>query len=97
MTLTELAKRLTKMQDDAKAKRKASEDAVRRAYFEGAVNALKQMQKTVQDARQAERLRQQLARLDTTLGNDPVLDWSSAPQGSADVVSIEKSREQKAA
>ncbi len=97
MTLTELAKKLTKMQAEAKAELETSQDDLRRSYITGFGNAVKDVLKMVHDARQAERLRQQLARLDGTLTNDPVLDWSNAPQGSADVVPMVQSREQKAA
>ncbi len=102
MTLQELLKKIGNIDERAEAKMQGASDGDGQVYLHGYRDALADIGKMVKDAREAERLRQRLARLENVAEQDPDVDWSRAPLGSGEtsggaVVSIDAGRGREAA
>lgn len=81
MELNELARKINKMKAAARGRAEGTDDANLRIYVQGFTDALKDVATIIKQARDAERMRQRLANLETKLSQEPELDLSRVPEG----------------
>jgi hypothetical protein len=83
MDLNQLATKIERMIAATHGRIKATTDDALRTYAQGYGDALSDVASILKQAREAERMRQRLARLETDLSQEPELNWSRGPKGEA--------------
>jgi len=76
MDLQELARKIDKMQLAVQSRTTDSRDERMRAYGQGFSDALDGVASIIRQAREAERMRLRLAKLESDLAQDPEPDWT---------------------
>lgn len=85
MDLNDLAKKIDRLRVAAQSRYKSTADEPLRTYAQGYHDALGDIANLLKQAKEAERMRQRLARLETDLAQEPEPDWSRAPEANPDI------------